>query len=41
VLTATVEGEGATVRVILADTGVGFNAEQLDRLFEPFRPGFA
>jgi len=32
---------GSSVRVILADTGIGLTAEQLDRLFEPFRPGFA
>jgi two-component system, NtrC family, sensor histidine kinase PilS len=42
VLSAAVEGhDPAMVRVILADTGVGLSAEQLDRLFEPFRPGFA
>jgi len=42
VLSAAVEGDNAAiVRVILADTGVGLTAEQLDRLFEPFRPGFA
>ena len=42
VLSAGVDGDNATlVRVVLADTGVGLTAEQLDRLFEPFRPGFA
>ncbi|HEV2424758.1 MAG TPA: ATP-binding protein [Terriglobia bacterium] len=41
VLSAAVEGEARQVRVILGDTGVGLSAEQLDRLFEPFRPGFA
>ena len=42
VLTAAVEDDGGpSVHVILADTGVGLTAEQLDRLFEPFRPGFA
>ena len=42
VLSAAVEDHGGpSVRVILADTGIGLTAEQLDRLFEPFRPGFA
>lgn len=42
VLSAAVENhDAATVRMILADTGVGLTAEQLERLFEPFRPGFA
>jgi two-component system, NtrC family, sensor histidine kinase PilS len=30
-----------SVRVELEDTGVGLTAAQLERLFEPFRPGFA
>jgi two-component system sensor histidine kinase PilS (NtrC family) len=42
VLTVGLEDNASkTVRVILADTGIGLTAEQLDRLFEPFRPGFA
>ncbi|HUI42410.1 MAG TPA: ATP-binding protein [Terriglobia bacterium] len=39
---ATVEdGGGAHIRVELADSGVGLTEAQLERLFEPFRPGFA
>lgn len=41
VLSAAVEGNESLVRVVLGDTGVGLTAEQLERLFEPFRPGFA
>jgi two-component system sensor histidine kinase PilS (NtrC family) len=41
-LTAEVE-DGATpyVRVALADSGVGLDEAQIDRLFEPFQAGFA
>jgi two-component system, NtrC family, sensor histidine kinase PilS len=40
-LTATVEDEGgAEVHIRLRDTGMGFTEAQLERLFEPFRPGF-
>jgi two-component system sensor histidine kinase PilS (NtrC family) len=41
-LTAQVEETGEKdVRVILADTGVGFTEAQIDKLFEPFQPGFS
>ncbi len=41
-VTAKVEDEsGAPVRVVLADTGVGFTPAQLENLFEPFQPGFS
>ena len=40
-LTAEIADEpGREVQVTLADTGVGFSAEQLERLFEPFQPKF-
>ncbi len=41
-LTAEIEdGDGQSVRVILSDTGIGFTNPQLEKLFEPFQPGFA
>jgi two-component system sensor histidine kinase PilS (NtrC family) len=42
VLTVLAEeaGEGA-VRVTLSDTGIGFSEQQLDKVFEPFQPGFS
>ncbi|MGH9454690.1 MAG: sensor histidine kinase, partial [Terriglobia bacterium] len=40
-LTAEIADEpGREVQVTLADTGVGFSAEQLERIFEPFQPKF-
>jgi len=41
--TLTVEVEdspGPTVKVVLADTGVGFSEGQLEKIFEPFQAGF-
>jgi two-component system, NtrC family, sensor histidine kinase PilS len=29
------------VRIILADTGIGFTPGQIEKLFEPFQPGFS
>ncbi len=41
-LSAEVYGEHAeNVGVTLTDTGVGFSDAQLEKLFEPFQPGFA
>jgi len=41
-LTAEVEdGSAHYVRVALADSGVGLDEAQIDRLFEPFQAGFA
>ena len=41
-LTAEIHAaSGQHVRVVLADTGVGFTPAQLEKLFEPFQPGFA
>ena len=39
-LTAQAEERGPRVRVVLADTGVGFTAAQLEKVFEPFQSGF-
>lgn len=40
-LTAEIPSAGGSqARVILADTGVGFTPEQLEKLFEPFQTGF-
>ena len=39
----TVQAEEAgerAVRVTLSDTGVGFSEQQLEKVFEPFQPGF-
>ena len=41
-LTVQVEGSGQnTVRVTVSDTGVGFTEQQLEKVFEPFQPGFS
>ncbi len=41
-LTAQIDEAGETkVRVLLADTGVGFSEAQLEKVFEPFQPGFS
>jgi two-component system sensor histidine kinase PilS (NtrC family) len=41
-LTVEVEATGdRTVRVTLGDTGVGFTEQQLEKIFEPFQPGFS
>lgn len=41
-LTAEIQGESEQyVRVVLADTGVGFTPAQIEKLFEPFQTGFA
>ena len=40
-LTVQAEEAGAkSVRIILADTGIGFTEQQLEKVFEPFQPGF-
>jgi signal transduction histidine kinase len=39
-LTAQAEEAGKRVRVVLADTGVGFTRHQLEKVFEPFQSGF-
>jgi two-component system, NtrC family, sensor histidine kinase PilS len=40
-LTVEVDGEqGADVRIVFRDTGMGMKPEQLERLFEPFQPAF-
>jgi two-component system sensor histidine kinase PilS (NtrC family) len=39
-LTAQAEEAGARVRVVLADTGIGFTSVQLEKVFEPFQSGF-
>jgi two-component system sensor histidine kinase PilS (NtrC family) len=41
VLTAQVEETGTRIRVTLSDTGVGFTAVQLEKVFEPFQSGFS
>jgi two-component system sensor histidine kinase PilS (NtrC family) len=35
------EASERTVRVTLSDTGVGFTEQQLEKVFEPFQPGFS
>jgi len=40
-LTAQVEEAGKRVRVVLADTGIGFTGVQLEKVFEPFQSGFS
>jgi two-component system sensor histidine kinase PilS (NtrC family) len=35
------EANARTVRVTLSDTGVGFTEQQLEKVFEPFQPGFS
>jgi len=39
-LSAQVEELGKRVRVVLADTGMGFTHGQLEKVFEPFQTGF-
>jgi two-component system sensor histidine kinase PilS (NtrC family) len=40
-LTVQAEDAGESlVRVTLSDTGVGFSEQQLEKVFEPFQPGF-
>jgi two-component system sensor histidine kinase PilS (NtrC family) len=40
-LTAEIQnGSGNEVQVTLADSGIGFSEEQLERIFEPFHPKF-
>jgi two-component system sensor histidine kinase PilS (NtrC family) len=40
-LTAEIQnGSGNEVQVSLADSGIGFSEEQLERIFEPFHPKF-
>lgn len=42
-LTARIEDGSASsvVRVVLSDTGIGLTSAQMEKLFEPFQPGFA
>jgi signal transduction histidine kinase len=35
------EASEKSVRVTLSDTGVGFTEQQLEKVFEPFQPGFS
>jgi len=35
------EDDGKRVRVVLADTGIGFTPVQLEKVFEPFQSGFS
>jgi two-component system sensor histidine kinase PilS (NtrC family) len=39
-LTVGLEADASTVRISIRDTGVGFDAAQANRLFEPFQSGF-
>ncbi len=40
-LTAEIKEIGdQSVQIVFADTGIGFTPAQLDKLFEPFQPGF-
>jgi len=39
-LTAQAEEIGKSIRVTLADTGIGFTSVQLEKVFEPFQSGF-
>jgi two-component system, NtrC family, sensor histidine kinase PilS len=39
-LSAQAEEVGKRVRVVLADTGVGFTPRQMEKVFEPFQSGF-
>src|SRR5205823_12903411 len=40
-LTGEIQAADRMARILLADTGVGFNEAQLEKLFEPFQPGFS
>lgn len=40
-LSAQAEETGNKVRIVLSDSGVGFTAVQLEKLFEPFQSGFS
>lgn len=40
-LSVRLEAEGGWVRVHFRDTGIGFDARQSDKMFEPFQSGFA
>jgi two-component system sensor histidine kinase PilS (NtrC family) len=39
-LSAQAEELGTRVRVVLADTGIGFTGVQIEKVFEPFQSGF-
>ncbi len=39
--TGILDGTGPKVRVVVSDTGLGFTAAQLERIFEPFHSGFS
>jgi signal transduction histidine kinase len=39
-LTVQAEEVGKQIRIVLADTGVGFTSVQLEKVFEPFQSGF-
>jgi two-component system sensor histidine kinase PilS (NtrC family) len=41
-MSAEIYGESThNISIVLADTGIGFSPAQLEKLFEPFQPGFA
>jgi two-component system, NtrC family, sensor histidine kinase PilS len=40
-LTAEIQWDDGVARIALSDTGVGFSDAQLEKLFEPFQPGFS
>ncbi len=39
-LTVQAEEVGKRIRVVVGDTGIGFTAAQLEKVFEPFQSGF-
>lgn len=39
-LTVQAEEVGKRIRVVMGDTGIGFTAAQLEKVFEPFQSGF-
>jgi two-component system sensor histidine kinase PilS (NtrC family) len=41
VLTVSLHGDDEWVRISISDTGVGFDARETARIFEPFQSGFA